>query len=189
MRNFQILLFLLLTLILFSCTSSVEEQPIQVDEQIEELAAEVSLNMDSVIVAIDQQRALIEANLEAPLEVSTDELKAKIKQKWKAIHFYASNGQVVRVKTYPYTEISARTEEFYLENGALILAVIEDNGAGEKGKSSEEIDKMYYFHNEEIVKEFHSTNEKEYSVKESDAEELLVELNEYLDIYNAQKAQ
>lgn len=63
------------------------------------------------------------------------------------------------------------------------MAVIEDNGSGERGKVAETIDKMYYFHNEEVILEKSNELEKEYSIRNSDAEELLKEVNEYLEIF------
>ena len=94
------------------------------------------------------------------------------------------DNQVVKVKTYPYTEISKRTEEFYTNEDGLVLAVIEDNGDGEKGKPNDEIDKMYYFDSGNLIKEVSSQKEDEHSIKASDAEELLSEFNEYIEIYN-----
>ena len=166
-----------------------ETAPAVVEEVIEVEVEEEVIDADSIVTAIDEARAEIEANLGEPVAVATKELKEKIKQKWEKIHFYLMDGQVIRVKTYPYENISARTEEFYLMNGELALAVIEDNGAGERGKTAEQIDKLYYFYNGEAVKKVGAENEKEYSVKDGDAEELMAELKEYLDIYAAQSAE
>ena len=63
------------------------------------------------------------------------------------------------------------------------MAVIEDNGAGERGKAKEEIDKLYYYHNGEFLKEVNKETKSEYAIKKSDAEELLSEVKEYLEIY------
>jgi hypothetical protein len=93
----------------------------------------------------------------------------------------------MKVKTYPYTEISKRTEEFYANKEGLKLVVIEDNGEGEKGKPKDQLDKMYYFSSDKLIKEVSNQKESEYTVKESDAEELLSEFNEYLDIYKSTK--
>lgn len=145
--------------------------------------AEPTIDVEAVATAIDQKRNEIETSLGEPTIVPTDALKEKIKQKWQKIHFYTADDQVVRIKTYPYPTISTRTEEFYLENGKLILSVVEDNGEGDRGKSAGQLDKMYYFQDNEIVKEVRGERESEYSVKDGDAEELLAELKEYLDIY------
>ena len=136
---------------------------------------------------INEKRKTIEQNISKPIVVSTSSLREKIKQKWESIHFYLIENELVRIKTYPYKNISSRTEEFYLDNGQLILAVIEDDGSGERGKSIEVLDKLYYFENEEVIKEIRSEKEQEYNIKSSDAEELLVELHEYLSIYKSHK--
>lgn len=146
------------------------------------------INTDSIVTTIDASRKAIEEKLGEPIVIETAKLREKIKQKWQKIHFYTVDNKVVRIKTYPYTNISQRTEEFYLDNGAPILFVIEDNGAGERGKTGEQIDKMYYFSNGKLIKEVSSGKETEYSIKESDAEELLSELNEYLEIFASSQA-
>ncbi|MEM9328451.1 MAG: hypothetical protein AAGA85_22475 [Bacteroidota bacterium] len=142
-----------------------------------------SVDVAAVVATIDGKRAQIELGADTPVVIETTDLRPKVKQKWKTLHFYLKGDQVVRIKTYPYPEISARTEEFYLDAGQPILAVIEDNGTGERGKSEEEIDKMYYFHKGEVIKEVQSKEEGEYAIKASDGEELLAEVAEYLDIF------
>jgi hypothetical protein len=112
--------------------------------------------------------------------LSTDSLRPKLKQKWSQIHFYSENGMVKRIKTYPHAAVSDRTEEFYFENGALVLAVVEDHGNAEG--EAEVADKMYFYQAGEVIGEENSANEKEYAIKSSDAEELLQEANEYLDL-------
>lgn len=140
-------------------------------------------NVDSLVSVINAKRSEIESNLGEPVSIETTNLKAKIKQKWSKIHFYSNGNQIVRIKTYPYDNISKRTEEFYLDNEELILAVIEDDGSGEKGKTVDQIDKMYFFYEGTLIKELSNANEKEYSIKNSEAEELAQEVKEYLDIY------
>lgn len=138
--------------------------------------------------AINAKRYEIEDLSEniTPVELTSDELRAQVKQKWSKIHFYAIDDKLIRVKTYPYTEISERTEEFYFDGNKLILAVIEDNGAGEKGKDPAELDKMYYYENGIFIKEINNSKEKEYTLKDSDAERLLQEAKEYKELFDAQ---
>jgi hypothetical protein len=159
----------------------------------ESTSPKTDVNVDPMVQLIDQTRAQIESNLGQPTEVSTAKLKEKIKQKWSKIHFYTQNGQVVRIKAYPYDQISKRTEEFYLQGDKLILALIQDDGIsgkeenGETGEKAETINKMYYFQGDELIKEIKQANEEEHSIKNSDAEELIQEVNEYLEIF-AQEA-
>lgn len=136
------------------------------------------------VAEIDDLRNNAEATAKSAeaKEMSTEDMRPQIKQKWSKIHVYMNEDQIVRIKTYPHEAVSTRTEEFYFEDGALVLAVIEDDGSGESGKSMEEIDKAYYFHNGEVIREVNSGNEKEYSIRNSDGEQLLQEAQEYLEL-------
>jgi uncharacterized protein YcfL len=145
---------------------------------------EVILNNDSIVESINQERKQIETNISEPIIIETATLREKIKQKWQKIHFYIIDNQVVRIKTYPYNQISTRTEEFYLKNNELILAIIEDDGSVERKKGEELIDKMYYYHQGEIIKESKFKDEAEYGIRNSDAEELMQEVREYIDVFN-----
>lgn len=140
-------------------------------------------DVESIIASIDSHRIIVENEIDNPLEITSDALREKTKQKWGKIHFYVKDGAVVRIKTYPHETVSERTEEFYLMDNQLVLAVIEDHGLGERGKEQEEIDKLYYFDNEEVIKEISSDKESEFGVKNSDGEELLSEVKEYLKVY------
>lgn len=142
-----------------------------------------SASIESIIADIDDYRNKVEQKLENPIELKTEDLREKIKQKWEKIHFYTHEDEVVRIKAYPYDMISNRTEEFYLEDGELILAVIEDDGSNERSKEDSEIDKLYYFNNEKVISEISREGEPEYSVRDSDGEELLSEVNEYIKLF------
>lgn len=188
-------LFVVATGIVFSCGQSkteeksehlTQEKAVEVEVVVEEKAQE-SINVEELVSSIDAKRAEIEGNLGEPIVMTTENMRAKTKQKWQTIHFYTQNDEVVRIKTYPYAEISKRTEEYYVEGGKLILAVIEDNGEGEKGKPKDQLDKLYYFQDDKVVSEFHSENESEYSVREGDGEELLAEFKEYMEAFNNNK--
>jgi len=176
---------------LFSCENVKVEKTVSQDPKQEETTEEAetseekSLDIDSLVAAVHATRAEIENSTSNPLEISTSDLKEKIKQKWEKIHFYTLDGKLVRIKTYPYESITDRTEEFYLKNGELLLAVIEDDGDGDRGKAAEEIDKLYFFSDGELVREVHKTEEREYSLRESDAEELQTEVREYIDLYKS----
>lgn len=183
MKNITTILTATVVLVFAACNQNTEA--VSTETEVAIIAAPV-LNIDSLVVDIDAKRAAIEANLMEPQIVLTTDYRAKLKQKWEKIHFYRSGDQVVRIKTYPYASISKRTEEFYLENGKVILAVIEDNGDGDKGKALDQLDKVYYFNNDKMIKEL-KKSEKEYSIKDSDAEELLEEVAEYLEIGNSKQ--
>jgi hypothetical protein len=176
------------TILLASCNSN--------DAKADNLGTKSSENLDSkskleddkkLIESIDLKRGEIEALAIKPVELKTENLREKVKQKWSKIHFYVNNDKVVKVKTYAYEGSSKRTEVFYADDKGLILVVIEDNGEGKKGKQKSELDKMYYFNEGEFLKEFKSSKEKELNVRNSDSEELMNEFSEYLEIFEKQK--
>lgn len=182
MKKIKLTFALLAALMLFSCKSN-QENNLQQSSSAKETENIANKENMLTVEEIDKIRAKVETSDIKPIEVTTSNLREKIKQKWSKIHFYVENDVVVKVKTYPHEQISKRTEEFYATKDGLVLAVIEDNGEGPKGKPKSEIDKMYYFSNGKLIHEHTKGNEKEFTVKESDAEELLSEFNEYLDIY------
>ena len=192
MKKESLILTLAISTALFSCnptpektTESSEPTAVKTEMAKEEVedAPVVVEDLQKLVMSINQKRTDIESNLGDPMMVATDGLSEKVKQKWSKFHFYTVDGNVVRIKTYPHEGISSRTEEFYVDNNMLILAVIEDDGAGEKGKEIDDLDKLYYYENNEFVIERHKEGEKEYSLRISDAEELMIEFKEYMDIY------
>ena len=195
MKKQIILSALAAVFVVASCDSNSAEnnevevkQETEMDTETSEVeVVEEMVNVDSLVQAIDATRARIEALELAPVEMATAELRSKLKQKWSNIHFYVENDKLVKVKTYPYAEVSKRTEEFYVNDGELVLVVIEDDGSGEKGKTKDQLDKLYYFNNAELIKELKSNSEIEFNEKYSDAEELQAEFKEYLELYNASK--
>ena len=191
MKIIKIILILSLIVSMISCTQS-ENKTEGSSVVTPNMEGEVSppatvMNIDSVVKNIDQRRKFVEENKGEPITISTAELREKIKQKWEKIHFYTIDGKVARIKTYPYDQISKRTEEFYFDNGKLVLAVIEEDGSGESGKEDQDIDKMFYFHDNEMIKGVRKGDEKEYGEKDLDAKKLMEEANEYLDIYAKRK--
>ncbi len=135
---------------------------------------------------IDKKRMDIEAMIKdiKPIEITNKEMRPKSAQKWSKVHVYAKDGKVIRIKTYPHLGVSKRTEEFYFDNGKLILATIEDDGMGKPGKDKMKIDKLYYFDEDKCIAEMHNTNEREYGTKTSESEELMHEAQEYMDIHH-----
>lgn len=177
---------ILFSLAFVGCQTTTSENPESNTvntQEIDNNEQESAMDVDAIVAEILTKRKTIETELPEPSEILTNELREKIKQKWSKIHFYTQNGSVVRIKTYPHPSISKRTEEFYLENGKLILAVIQDAEETKRGISEDEMDKMYFYKDGALVKETKNTEEEEYSIKESDGEELLQEVNEYLTIY------
>jgi len=141
--------FTLLFVVSFAITSCSQNENKNVEREettepiVQEKVEVVLLNIDSLVLEINKTRAAIESNLPEPILITNQNFRAKTKQKWQKIHFYVIDNQLSRIKTYPHESVSKRTEEFYLKDGELILAVIEDDGSGERGKLEEQIDKMY----------------------------------------------
>jgi predicted RNase H-like nuclease (RuvC/YqgF family) len=187
MKSNLTLSLIFVSIIQISCANLEEKTQTNNDqpssEEVSSIETEESLNVDSIISTIDEYRASLESELAEAIELTTDSLRAKIKQKWQKIHFYTNNGELQRIKTYPYSEISQRTEEFYIKDGELVLVVIEDQDGEQRGKAKSEIDKLYYFHNGEVVEEMKKDQKAEYSIRESDGEELYTEFKEYVDLF------
>lgn len=192
MKNILIITVYLALLSVFSgCKNSTNKDNTKKDSVIREAdnpkKEDNNTNLELLVSKIDKKRSEIESLNIKPVEISTNDLREKIKQKWSKIHYYVQEDKIVRIKTYPHPNISKRTEEFYIDNSSLILAVIEDNGEGTKGKPKEKLDKMYYFDNEKLIKEMKSSSETEFSIKNSDSEEVLSEYKEYVEIFKQKK--
>jgi hypothetical protein len=183
-KNKIVLGLMIATIALYNCNSNENKE---MKNEGEEVISTYSTNQEISVENIDKIRTEIESLEITPVELTTAGLREKIKQKWVKIHFYVEKEVVVKIKTYPHPAISKRTEEFYANKDGLLLVVIEDNGEGAKGKEKSEIDKMYYYNNNKLIKELNKEEKSEYTIKESDGEELLSEFNEYLDIFKATK--
>jgi uncharacterized Zn finger protein len=172
--------------LLVSCNQPSETKteamaPVATEASVE---AAPALDVTQLVSDLNALRSNIEAGLEQSekVELPTTGLRAQIAQKWSMIHYYKMDGNLVRIKTYPHQGVSTRTEEFYFNNGELALVVIEDDGSGDRGKESGAIDKMYYFHQGELINEVRNEQEAEYSIRNSDGERLLQEAAEYVDL-------
>lgn len=183
-KNTRILGLICAALSIASCTANEELKSDVKQETKQEKSSADSIPENALSVEkIDALRAEVEALNITPIEMSTENLRAKTKQKWKKLHFYAENGVVRKVKTYPHEASSKRTEEFYAFEGNLVLVVIEDNGNSPKGKPKSDIDKMYYFSQGKVIQELNKEKQSEYNIRDSDAEELISEFNEYKELY------
>ncbi|MCX8149639.1 hypothetical protein [Thermaurantimonas aggregans] len=173
----------LLLIVMYSCTTTPTADENVANTAEEESEVRLSKEqIDSLIEFIDSKRALAEDKKDNRIELLTENLREKIKQKWQKIHYYLDGNSVIRIKTYPYENISKRTEEFYFYDGKLILAIIRDSGVEDSEDRNKGIDKMYYFNNDAVLKEVNLSDEKEFTIRESDGEELLSEAAEYLTL-------
>lgn len=140
-------------------------------------------SLDSVLVSLDKNRKTIEAKLHDldRVEVGSEYLRAKVKQKWSKIHIYTQNGQIQRIKTYPHAMISTRTEEFYFLEGRLAMVVLENDGEWTQTQDSEKLDKVFYFQNGTLIHE--TGSESPYQSIENMSVELIQEAVEYATLY------
>lgn len=192
MKTRSMIVGIALSAILASCGNAggeTSEATPEVQTTMEEAApteesAAPAIDVAAHVKKADALRASIEGTLDAAEKVTlaTEGLRSQIAQKWSMIHFYETDGKVTRIKTYPHEGVSNRTEEFYFDNGDLVMVVIEDDGSGDRGKEKESIDKIYYFHGGEMIEEAHNTEETEYGVRNSDGERLMQEAAEYLEL-------
>ena len=183
------LLFIGFVFFLFSCgsnnTGKEQKENAQAAVNKDSVAAQSpKANVDSLVKVIEAENSRIEANLKsfAKTSLKTTGLREQIKQKWSIIEYFTENGQIVKIVTLPYKQITKRTEEFTFKQGKLILALIADKGINEKVNIEKEIDKAYNFSDGICIKENNRSNEKETTIRNSDNERLLQEANEYLDL-------
>ena len=183
------LLFIGFVFFLFSCgsnnTGKEQKENAQAAVNKDSVTAQSpKANVDSLVKVIGAENSRIEANLKSFSKTSlkTTGLREQIKQKWSVIEYFTENGQIVKIVTLPYKQITKRTEEFTFKQGKLILALIADKGIDEKGNIEKDIDKEYYFSDGICIKENNRSNEKETTIRNSDNERLLQEANEYLDL-------
>jgi hypothetical protein len=130
-----------------------------------------------------QEDALTEAETKAYVE-DIDAYRQEVEGMKDALRLV----ELLRIKSYPHADVSKRTEEFYFRNGQLVLAVIEDDGSGPAGETSDD-SKRYYFKEGRAVMELYASGEAEYSIRDSDAERLLQETREYAAVLEQQQQQ
>ena len=90
-------------------------------------AAAPKVNVDSLVAVLEAQREKIEGTLKTlrKTTIPTKELREQIKQKWSQIEYSIDNGQVVRIITHPYRNITSRTEDFYFRDGRKVKNIPE----------------------------------------------------------------
>jgi hypothetical protein len=70
-----------------------------------------AVDVDAVVLEIEALREKVEANLDSleRKELSLENARAQIKQKWAKMDAYLMDGEVVRIKMYPHEGVSERT--------------------------------------------------------------------------------
>lgn len=114
-----------------------------------------------------------------------DNIKETIRQKWEKVDAYYEGTTLVRLQLYPRKGVSERTEEFYLMDGKLVFAFIQDKGPKHEGKDMGEPGKELYFHNDKLIKfEDRSGEQASHADQEKQMYEtrLPYEISELLDV-------
>ena len=88
-------------------------------------------------------------------------IQENIKQKWSKMDAYYEGDKLVRIQLYPHQGVTERTEEFYLRDGKLVFAFIQDKGPKHEGKDAGEAGKEFYFHNDKLIKFEDRSGERE----------------------------
>ena len=126
-----------------------------------------TINKDSLVIAISVYRGEGEKKLlDNTLKRKTVDLKTSTanedtKQKWEKVDGYFEGDKLVRIQTYPHKGISERTEEFYVKDGKLLFAFIQDSGVKHEGKDTGEPGKEFYFDNNKLIKYVNTSGEKD----------------------------
>ena len=184
-------LILFLAVGLFSCTDSSKEKDV-VEESHEVVQDEKVSNpesklheeeRDALISKFDENRLAIEAKIHdiKPIEITSEYLRDKIRQKWSKIHIYTENGVILRIKSYPYETISDRCEEFYFYEGKLAMVVMENDGDWTQSQDVSKLDKVFYFENGKLI--FEKGGASPYNSLEDMSHELIQEAVEYTHLY------
>lgn len=158
--------------VLFGFCACKSEREKQMDNL--NIVTEINLLVDKIEAEKEKMQCI---------EILSKDLNSnKIKQKWSKVHFYLEKGTVCRIKTYPYEVNSKQTDEFYFDNDQLIFAILQNNGDQASGKQELNFGRMYYFKDDELVKEINNSQKEVKEVKTSGSKKILEEANEYLEL-------
>lgn len=199
-KNISILIAVLSMFLIFSCGKDSTKKDGDTDKtkvtDTTKKTTQNPVNTDEVVAKISKYREAGEKKLvdnsfkRKTLELKTSAANEDTKQKWEKVDGYYDGDKLVRIQTYPHKGISERTEEFYVMDGKLVFAFIQDKGPKHEGKDTGEPGKEFYFDNGKLIKYNNTSGEK---VKDEDAEKkmyeakLPVEVSELVDILNAAK--
>ena len=123
------------------------------------------------------------------VKFDNDKIKENIKQKWEKMDVYYDGDKVIRIQTYPHAGSSERNEEFYIMDGKLVFAFIQDKEKHE-GKDMGEPGKEFYFDKDKLIKYENRTDEKSTNLEEEMRKyesNLISEVNDYMEIIKNNK--
>jgi hypothetical protein len=188
---------LLLSFIAINCGKDTVKKDTDADKtKVTDTTKKNTVNKDEIVAKITTFRAAGEKKLvDESLKKKVVELKSTsasedTKQKWEKFDAYYDGDKLVRLQVYPHKGISERTEEFYLMDGKLVFAFIQDKGPKAEGKDAGLPGKEFYFDNGKLIKYNNTSGEKD---KDMEAEmkmyesKLPIEVNELVDLLKSVK--
>lgn len=199
-KEISTLSVMIFAIVFFFTITGCKETPKQESEksktEVKDTVKKVTVNTDEIVAGIQKYRAEGEAKLnqkaftkkEIPLK--TANVSENTKQKWERMDTYSEGDKLVRIMLYPHKGVSERTEEFYLKDGKLVFAFIQDIGPKHEGNDTGEPGKEFYFDNGVLIKYVNTSGEV---AKNADEEKkmyetrLPYEISELLGVINTSK--
>jgi hypothetical protein len=195
-KVFSSLVLLVLAIFILSCKEAPKTEGEKDKTKVTDTTKKSVVNTDELVAKIQKYRTEGEEKLnkksltKKEITLKGDNIKENIKQKWEKMDAYFDGDKVIRLQLYPHKGISERTEEFYVKDGMLVFAFIQDIGPKHEGKDAGEPGKEFYFDNDKLIKMVNTTKEE---VKNTEEEKkmyeskLPYEIKELLEIVKTAK--
>ncbi len=194
-RITTIAVLLILSFFAVNCSKDVKKDVVTDKTKTDTVKTTAPVNVEEIVTKISTYRAAGEKKLNEKTltkkEVVLKDSKASedTKQKWEKVEGYFDGGKLLRLQVYPHKGISTRTEEFYIMDGKMVFAFIQD-GEKHEGKDMGEPGKEFYFDNDKLVKYVNTSGEKstdEAAEKKMYESKLPIEVKELIEIVNTAK--
>lgn len=166
-----LLSFFTCLLFLYSCkNSAIKTGEIQADKSVV-----ISKPDTTGVAALVGQSELMKSSIEAtaPAMIKQEvffknsEASESVKQEWMKMNIYKdSSGAIRRVKLYPYTGVSERSEEYYFDNEKLFFVYISDHGISTENKDEGKPGKEFHFVQDRLVKYDDYSGDKELDIEQ-----------------------
>ncbi len=194
-RITTIAVLLILSFFAVNCSKDVKKDVLSDKTKTDTVKTTAPVNVEEIVTKISTYRAAGEKKMNEKTltkkEVVIKDSKASedTKQKWEKVEGYFDGGKLLRLQVYPHKGISTRTEEFYIMDGKMVFAFIQD-GEKHEGQDMGEPGKEFYFDNDKLVKYVNTSGEKstdEAAEKKMYESKLPVEVKELIEIVNTAK--
>jgi hypothetical protein len=195
-----IITFLLFSFVFLNCGKDTTKKETDTDKtkatDTAKMTTQNKVNADEIVAKISKYRVENEKKLvdnafkRKVVDLKPTSASEDTKQKWEKFDAYYDNDKLIRLQVYPHKGISERTEEFYLMDGKLVFAFIQDKGPKIEGKDSGEPGKEFYFDNGKLIKYVNKTGREEANLDEAKKmyeSKLPIEFNELIEILKGVK--